>query len=86
MWESVIMLIEPDDRAKQHENDSNWKGAIFQVIYTVPGVKDGDDIVTQQNSFRVKNDWPIWIQANIEMSCAEALQTVLATLDIWDIQ
>ena len=32
MWESVIMLIE-HDWAKQHENDSNWKGAIFQVIY-----------------------------------------------------
>ena len=61
------------------ESDQIWNN-------TVPAVKDGDDIVTQQNSFRVKNDWPIWIQANIEMSCAEALQTVLATLDIWDIQ
>ena len=61
------------------ESDQIWNN-------TVPGVKDSDDIVTQQNSFRVKNDWPIWIQANIEMSCAEALQTVLVTLDIWDIQ
>ena len=61
------------------ESDQIWSN-------TVPTVKDGDDIVTQQNSFRVKNDWPIWIQPNIEMSCAEALQTVLATLDIWDIQ
>ena len=33
MWESVIMLIEPDGRAKQHENNSNWKGAIFQMVY-----------------------------------------------------